>query len=80
MKRVPLSHPLAIAGVVLASVCGVVFIRQAINFVRQNARDAGLACPAWPSKQVGVADFAAFEGIIQRSGDMFLADDFGQFL
>ena len=57
-------------------VVGVAVLRvQAVHGAVQDARDAGLAGTARASEQVCVCRPAEPDGVPQRAGDVFLADD-----
>ena len=49
-----------------------------IDFVSEDAGDAGFAGTARASEKIGVGDFALGDGIFENRSDSFLADDFGE--
>jgi hypothetical protein len=49
---------------------------NAIQRLRQNASRGGLAHSTGPGKNVGVRDAPGFNGILQRSRDVLLPDNF----
>ena len=52
----------------------------AVQRHRQDAGDGRLANSAMPAEDVTVRDALLRNGILQGAGDVFLADDFGEFL
>ena len=48
----------------------------AVDALGHDARGAGFAGAARPAEQVGVRDSAAFDGVAQGGGHMFLPHDF----
>ena len=54
--------------------------RAAVQRHRQDARDRRLADAAMAAEDVAMGDALLRDGILQGAGDVFLADDVGEFL
>ena len=46
----------------------------------QDAGDGGFSDSAMPAEDVAVSNALLLDGVLQRAGDMFLADDVGESL
>ena len=57
-----------------------VVFRAAIQCGGQNARDRGLADAAVAAENVAVGGASLLDGVLEGAGDVFLSDDFGEFL
>ena len=54
------------------------FVGEGVDFVGEDAGDAGFAGTAGAGEEVGVGDFALGEGFGENIGDLGLADDLGE--